>query len=245
VQRWNFARLRHNDEMHGTLFDGQREVVWQEGRLGYEQYAAAGYALWGMPLARAQDYDATRPVDILGVQLSYDTRNLAFLTSEPFLLGHMELGGVDDTFRQLTAALYRVQKRRWEESSVLTAVSEDSLDREPWFAYNTVYMQGQPWQAVTHKGQPCPACKALSTKAAVAWSAIFPEAYSQSLRDTVHTLFHPTYGYYAGLYETRQINQSLNINTNAIVLETMLYLKRAGKPFMTLPKQAGTERSRR
>src|SRR5262249_31346248 len=245
VQRWNFARLRYNDEMHGTFFDGQREIVWQEGRLGYEQYAAAGYALWGMPLARAQDYDTTQPVNILGVQLSYDTRDHAFLTSEPFLLGHMELGGVDDTFQQLTAALYRVQKRRWEESAVLTAVSEDSLDRAPWFAYNTVYIQGQPWKAVTRKEESCSACQALSTKAAVAWAVIFPEAYSQSLHDTVRPLFHPTYGYYAGLYETHQINTSLNINTNAVVLEAMLYSKRAGKPFMPLPKPSGTERSRR
>lgn len=236
VQRWNFTRLRQQQEMHGTWFDGQREIVWQEGRLGYEQYAATGYALWDIPLAKARDYDATRTVEILGVQLLYDTRNPAFLTSEPFCLAQMELGGIDDTFRHLTAALYRVQKRRWEDVNVLTAVSEDALDREPWFAYNTIYMQGHPWQAVTHKGQPCPGCKTLSTKAALAWAAIFPEAYSQRLRDKVKDLVHPTYGYYAGVYDNGPTNKALNINTNAIILETMLYVKRNGKPFITLQK---------
>ena len=47
VDRWKLDRVCLYQELHGALFDGNKEYLHQEGRLGYEQYSAAGYRLWG------------------------------------------------------------------------------------------------------------------------------------------------------------------------------------------------------
>lgn len=232
VERWKFDRLAYNQEMYGVLFNGRSESVRQEGRLGYEQYAAAGFALWGIHLPKALAYGHIAYADILGTTLPYDSRNLAFLTSEPFFLATLEMGSIDETFDQLVRDIYHVQKRRWETFGIWTAVSEDTIAREPWFVYNTIYMDGQAWQCVSHNGRPYPTYKSLSAKAAFAWSALYPDAYAQQLRQQVQALVHPHYGYYAGLFETGETNQSLNINTNAVILEAMLYNKRGQRPFL-------------
>lgn len=236
VGRWKLDRLGHNQEMYGVLFNGRSESVRQEGRLGYEQYAATGFALWGMHLPKALDYSHMAYVDILGTTLPYDSRNLAFLTSEPFFLATLEVGGIDETFDPLVRDIYQVQKRRWETFGIWTAVSEDAIAREPWFVYNTIYMDGQAWHCVSHNGRPYPAYRSLSAKAAFAWSALYPDAYAQQLRQKVQELVHPQYGYYAGLFETGEVNKSFNINTNAVILEAMLYNQRGRRPFLQLPR---------
>jgi hypothetical protein len=39
-------------------------------------------------------------------------------------------------------------------------------------------------------------------------------------------------GFYAGIFEDGKVNKSRNINTNAVILEVMLYLKMGKKPFI-------------
>jgi hypothetical protein len=48
VQHWKFGRLARGGEMFGVYASDQREYRRQEGRLGYEQYSAAGFELWGV-----------------------------------------------------------------------------------------------------------------------------------------------------------------------------------------------------
>jgi len=232
VKRWRFDRLAQNGEMHGVLHNGRREKIRQEGRLGYEQYAAVGYALWDLFLPGALDYDAVDWVNILGVEVPYDRRDHAYLGSEPFMLAQMELGGIDSNFGDMVQRIYQVQKRRWEEYGLLTAISEDAVNVRPWFVYNCIYLHGKPWQCVGHNGAPAPELKSISTKAAICWSVIFPDDYSRQLREAVEGLVHPRYGYQAGLFENGNVNKSLNVNTNAVILEAMLYKKRGGEPFL-------------
>ena len=129
VQRWKFGRVAKGGEMFGVYYGGAHEYLRQEGRLGYEQYSASGYELWGQSMRRAKDYTETQPVRVLDVELAVDKRNVPFFTSEPFLLAAMELGTIDPTYTKLTRNLYRVQQRRWETTREITAASEDSLDR--------------------------------------------------------------------------------------------------------------------
>jgi hypothetical protein len=142
-----------------------------------------------------------------------------------------ELGVIDPTYTALTRDLYRAQERRWESTRELTAASEDSLDRAPWFVYFNIYYQGQSWQCRDHSGQRASGACGFSAKAAFGWAALLPGDYSRLLEDSARTLGSAD-GYVAGRYPDGQKNTALNINTNAVILEAMLYRQRARHAFL-------------
>lgn len=154
VGRWKLSRSAHAGRMYGALLDGGHEFLRQEGRLGYEQYSAFGFSLWGTRLDEALQFSNTEAFSLEGTLLIRDTRNMAYLTSEPFFLARMEIGSVNPEFDLLEEALYNVQRKRWESLSVLTAVSEDSLSTEPWFVYNTISAGQIPWACVSPSAKP-------------------------------------------------------------------------------------------
>jgi len=240
ISGWDFTRLSAKGDMQGTFYDGEQEKLRQEGRLGYEQYAAAGYREWGVVLPNALDYDTLQPVTLLGVELAHDPRNRAYLTSEPFIMAAMEYGEIDPYYTELTEAMFDLQRTRYEALGILTAVSEDSIDRKPWFLYNSVFFDGKPWQCVRPSGTEFPELRTISTKAAIAWDAVFGGPYGAKLSEATTPTRHGSFGYYAGLWESGGINKSLNINTNAVILESMLYRFRGGKPFIaSRPPRSG------
>lgn len=234
VDRWKFDRSCSGKQLNCALFDGRRELILQEGRLGYEQYAASGYGLWGRDVDDAFDTSSVRWVDLHGEKIPVDTRTTPFLTSEPFFLSRIELGGLGKKFNDIVDSVYRVQKRRAEVTGTAAAVTEDTVDRVPWFVYYCIYYEGTAWACVNHRGQPCPALKSFSTKAALAWSAIYDDSYAKELRRLVVSSLQSDAGFYAGRYETGKnaVNRSLNVNTNGVILEAMLYLRRGREPFL-------------
>lgn len=234
IAQWDFQRLAKNGQMNGVWNNLSKEKLRQEGRLGYEQYAAMGFLHWGITLPAAFDYANSDYIDIYELSVRYDTRNHSYLTSEPFVLSQLELGGIDVEFQKLASIVYEVQKRHWQRVNLLTAYSEDSIHQAPWFLYNTLYNPdtGQQWSCVAHNGKPVSRCSTLSTKVAFSWAALYGDDYSQLLRSQVEDLFHPKYGYYAGRYEDSEINKALTVNTNAVILEALLYMKRSGRPFL-------------
>jgi len=60
------------------------------------------------------------------------------------------------------------------------------------------------------------------------------DEYSRRLGEAVINLNQPRFGFYGGIFENGEVNKSRNINTNAVVLEAMLYLKRGGNSFLSL-----------
>jgi hypothetical protein len=180
---------------------------------------------------KARGYADTQRVDVLGVHLAVDKRNVPNFTSEPFLLAAFELGTIDDTFAKLTRDMYRAQERRWETTKELTAASEDSLDRAPWFVYFSVAYQGRTWQCPKHSGKPSTNNCGFSTKAAVGWAALFGDSYSKLLEDKARSLVSPD-GYIGDAYPGGKRNTSLNINTNALILEAMLFRQRGRHAFL-------------
>ena len=235
VKRWHFNRLNLNKEMYCAFFDGKSETLFQEGRLGYEQYAAMGYKLWGIDVRNALDYKETKETEVFGFKLPYDTRPKSCLTSEPFLLGEMELGGINEKFREIANTLYQVQKRRWQETGILTAVSEDCIDRPPWFIYNCVVLNGAPWLCVAHNlKKTFPEFKSISAKVALGFWAVYGDDYAWLLKEKIEEECATKMGYYAGIYEKEGVNKCLNVNTNAVILEAMLYLKRNKQAFLKI-----------
>ncbi|GAB4380491.1 MAG: hypothetical protein Kow00121_36860 [Elainellaceae cyanobacterium] len=241
VDRWNLERLVKAGWLNGGISShaGIQEV--QEGRLGYEQYAAESLRLWGITAEQALNHPPTTSVQVEGVTLAVDQRDFAnsgasnYLTSDPYLLWGLELGWSEAAQAQANALL-QVQAKRFERTNILTAVNEDSIDRPPYFLYYSVYANGQFWNPTSAHGDSYPEFRFLSTKAAFGWGALMPDhAYAKTLRDTVQNLADVNRGYLSGRYEDEQlgVNRSIDINTNAIVLESLLYQARGRLPLVS------------
>jgi hypothetical protein len=233
VGRWALTRMASDGQAYGGYLKHGRGAVRQEGRLGYEQYAATGLALWGLDMHQALRFDSTERFDLLGVPLLRDTRNLASLTSEAFFLARMELGQLSPVFDQLEHALFEVQEKYAALKGTLIAVSEDSIDCPPWFLYNSVCFERRPWACVNPAGVAYPDLACVSTKTAVAWCALYDRPYVARVFDAVKSALDPHRGYYAGVFIAGAVNRSLNINTNAVILESLLYRRLGRQSFLS------------
>ncbi|MBE9029802.1 DUF3131 domain-containing protein [filamentous cyanobacterium LEGE 11480] len=239
VARWNLEQLVQDGQLYGLSRDrrGRLQRV-QEGRSGYEQYAAYMLQLWDLDAAKALRNPAVDWIEIEGDMLEVDQRNLTnsgasnYLTSDPYLLLAMEVG-LPQSLQPQVDTLLGVQEKRFQRTQILTAVNEDSLDRFPYFLYYNVYANDQIWQPITAQGKAYPHLRFLSTKAAFAWHALKPQhPYTQRLRQAVQPLGDAHRGYYSGRYENARYgnNVAVNVNTNAIILESLLYRLHQGKP---------------
>ncbi|WP_218776757.1 DUF3131 domain-containing protein [Nostoc sp. T09] len=241
VARWNLAKLVKDGWLNGAIpASGGRFREVQEGRLGYEQYAAYSLKLWNIHAAKALAHPPVETVQVDGVTLLIDRRNLKnsgatnYLTNDPYLLWGLEMGWTDMVKPQVQNLL-KVQAQRFKRTGILTAVNEDSLDRPPYFLYYSVYANGQPWQATSVREKTYAHLRFISTKAAFSWYALMPDdPYSKKLRDFVQNLASKNNGYFSGQYENQQlgINSSLDVNTNAAILESLLYQARNKRPLI-------------
>lgn len=228
LQSWQWSALLKDGQMMGAMVkNGQTEYV-QEGRVGYEQYAARAMALAGFDVSIAgnveaylqfhRQYDIDIPAD---QRDSKKFKALNYVVSEPYLLDGLEFGG-GKMMGELAWRVYRVQEERYKALGILTVVSEDHLDQPPYFVYNTVFVNGQFWKAVTDDGKDAEQFKTLSTKTAFGWHALYRTAYTKRLIDAVKLLHDPKNGWYAGIYEkNNNANKVLTVNTNGIVLESL------------------------
>ena len=233
LRRWDLNAMIRNGVMYGAspTAEGATEYL-QEGRIGYEEYAAKALYLLGMDVYRALRYmDFLEFIDIYGVRVPYDLRDPAnygaqnYVLSEPYILDGIEFGW-DEASREFAWRVYQAQERRHQETGILTAVSEDHLDQAPYFVYNTVFSDGVPWNCVDSRGNPAPQFRTLSTKAAFGWYALYRTAYTRALVDRVRELHDPEKGWFSGLYETPEVpNRAITCNTNAIVLESLCFIR--------------------
>jgi hypothetical protein len=237
-QHWHIDRLTKNGQMYGTSVIKGKEQYHQEGRLGYESYAAYGLHLWGLPLQQALDTQTNVAfVDLYQQAVPYDRRDYAnsgannYVLSEPYILAGIETG-----FRALPKhyadRVLAAQAARYQATNHLTALTEDNLDRAPYFVYNTLYMNGKAWETSTDMRQSQNQLRFLSAKAAIGWHVLYDTDYTQKLMQFVTDHLKADSGWYNGFYETlNQPNRSLTANNNGIILECLLY-KQVGQPLI-------------
>lgn len=132
MARWSLSDMVENGQLiGGHMIEGALRRD-QEGRVGYEQYAAKAMMLFGFDMARA--YDAQRNLmarEVEGHPIPVDDRlhrNItpAFTVSEPYLFDGLEFGF----------------DARYRETGILTAVSESHIDVAPYFIYSSVWGGG-------------------------------------------------------------------------------------------------------
>ncbi len=242
LAKWQLAKSVKDDQLYGAMVkpDGKTMLV-QEGRLGYEEYAVRGYELWGFKAPKALSFQPFKFVDIYGIKIPVDTRDFQttnannYVVSESYILDGLEFG-LQGEIGDYAARVLEAQKRRFQDTKQLTAVSEDNLDKAPYFIYNTVYSNGVPWAAITDENKPIPEFRSISTKAAFGWRYLYPNSeYAKQIFDAVKDLKDPkNNGFYAGLYEaSKQPNTSLTGNTNGLILEILYYKARGNRPLIS------------
>lgn len=232
TSQWDLNAVIKNGEMYGALNENNTTIYLQEGRLGYEEYAAKSFQLIGLDVSNAIDYTSWLEfVNIDGVNVPTDTRTpeeftaYNYVVSEPYILDGIEYGW-DQMSKEFAGRVYRAQEAHYENTGKLTAVSEDNIDQAPYFVYNTVFTDGKKWHAITEDGEDASEFKTLSTKAAFGWYMLYETDYTKKLIDAVSNLNDPEKGWYSGLYDkTGQPNKVLTANTNGIILESIAYKK--------------------
>lgn len=239
VGRLDFERLitpagyLRGEDLHpgtGELRD------YPEGRVGYEQYAAEGFALWGHKAEAALDFTANAlPVTIYGVELQGDTRGDDKLTSEPFVMMGLEMGWTSAEWRRMARAVLNVQEARHRETGRITMVNEDALPDAPYyFYYYTIYHEGEEF-VVDAPGAPAPLNEPrwVSTKAAFGFHALLPGSYTWTAVQALGAAKDPRRGWSSGVYERSHRSTGVrNINTNAVVLEAAVFA-REGRPLLS------------
>ena len=236
LKRWDFTRLIKDGQMTSLKRDSKTGEIkeFQEGRLGYEQYAAKILEKNNIKLPISSTYNNENRLDVKinGLVIATDNRtpeefhsNNSVVT-ESYIMDAIE-NGYDDENRPLIDNIYQVQKRRWEKDGIVTAVSEDNINRKPYFIYNTIFSGGRSWVAKTSKGKVLNTHKTVSTKAALAMAILYPDdEYSAVLFDKVRSAYDPDKGWYSGVYESGEgYNTSTTANTNGVILSALLYKK--------------------
>lgn len=238
VDRLNMSRLIDpNGYLRGQDTDPRTgEVrVYNEGRMGYEQYAAAGLAVWGHRAEKALDARLNaQPVSVFGVSIVADTRGDERITSEPYIMMGMETGWYSPELRQQAWRVLAAQEARYKSTGTITMVSEDALPDPPfYFYYYDVYRQGRTFAVDAHSGQGyVESPRWISSKAAFAWHALLPSPYTMLVLQAVQPALIPGKGWGAGVYEgTLKPTGDASLNTAALILEAAAYNLR-GHPFL-------------
>ncbi|TVP61147.1 MAG: DUF3131 domain-containing protein [Nodularia sp. (in: Bacteria)] len=233
---WQVKRLTRRGEMYGTSVVKGREQYNQEGRLGYGNYAAYGLKLWGLNVNEALEYQAnTAYANLYGEGIPYDKRDYEksgannYVLSQPYILDGIETG-FQSLPKVFADRILAAQEARYRATGQLTAVTEDNLDRPPYFVYNSLFVNGQPWVAITDTREKHQNLRFVSTKAALGWHVLYNTEYTSKLAKFVQTNLQSDNGLYNGYYEfLRQPNKSLTANNNGVILSSLLY-KQVGKP---------------
>ena len=234
LNHWKVSAMIKDGYLFGarpTNNDGLMELV-QEGRIGYEEYASKSLALMGRDVFNSMKYiDYLELIDVYGIEIPTDKRDPAeyhahnYVVSESYILDGLEFGA-DSVSKVFAHRVYEAQERRYEDTGILTAVSEDNVDEAPYFVYNTVFSDGKKWNAISDDGKDQSHLKTLSTKAAFGWYALYESEYTDLLIAEASQLYSDDKGWYSGRYESDgRVNKAITANTNGIVLESLAYIE--------------------
>jgi hypothetical protein len=246
VLRWNFKHILDGPgTMYGAGVSDEKKVEYfQEGRLGYEEYAAKAFQIWGFTTTRASKPEPYNIVSMYGIDIPYDSRDPRtlqahnYVVCESYILDAIEFNwdlATDDTSDDMqhtdpvvadfAQRVYTVQAKRYAVEGILTARTEHQLDQAPYFIYDTIYSDGQRWNTLMgDTGKSYPEYSAVSLKAALGLWAVWDTEYTRLLYAATANLYDPKKGFYEGLYEDGTgLIKTFTANNNGIILEALLY----------------------
>ncbi len=240
---WNFCHATDGERMNGSsVGPGGKTTYFQEGRLGYEEYAAKGFGLWGFDMKNAVLSTPLSFIEIYGVNIPFDRRDPRvlktenYVLSESYILDGIELNWdlpdddysgpylhTDGWIAEFAQRVYLAQQRRFEHTGQLTARTEHQVEGDPFFVYDTVYADGYSWNTLSPTNVYEPDRAAVAVKGAVGLWALWDTPYTDKLFEAVSDLYTDK-GYDEGLYEGgRGVIPLQTANNNGIILAALLY----------------------
>jgi hypothetical protein len=236
VRRNNFAALVKNGYVHGRARTRDGKVSdFQEGRIGYEQYVATGFAQWGADVRHALNPAANaKSVDVHGVKLLGDRRGLDRLLSEPFILMGIEVG-LEGQMRSLAERVLAAQEARYKATGQVTIATEDAVAVKPHhFYYYCVYCNGKPFVVgISSPRQVLEEPRWVSVKGAFGWHALFPSEYTAKAVQHVAPALDQTHGWATGVLEkTGESTKTWDVTSAAALMEIAYFQLRGRKPLM-------------
>lgn len=247
VLRWNFCELIDDcGTLYGAVHHNGKPQIFQEGRLGLEEYAAKGFALWGFNTQKAATLEPFQTVYVYGEPLKIDRRDpretgvQAPLLSTGFLLDGLELNWdhagdhrsgskhhSDTAYADLAQTIYDLQARRYQVDRIFTARADHQLSRKPYFIYDSIFSLGFAWNTTDEQGTFLRHGALVSTKAAFGMWALWKTHYTDELLKVVACLGDPKRGWLEGRHEKSGAWENLvTLSTNAAILEALWYKKR-------------------
>jgi len=190
--------------------------------------------MWGAKVNR-DGLDVRRNVaaiNVLGVRMLISSPGNDRVMSEPFIMIGMETGFRTADIARQAAQVLAAQAARYQQTKIVTAVTEDALPDPPYyFYYYSVYHRGTPFVVESLDDKVVQRPRWVSAKAAFGWNAVLPSAYTQLVLRTVRPAATPD-GWGSGVYEdTLQPTGVPSLNTAALIMESALY-KTRGRPIL-------------
>jgi hypothetical protein len=257
VIRWNFCDAIDRD---GVLYGGVRKdgktKTFAEGRLGYEEYAAAGFRTWGFETDRASSLEPSQLVRVYGIDLLVDARDPrttgvpAPVVTLPWVLLGLELDWRDGSadvdgkrpLEGLAEQVYRIQEERYRREQIYTARTDHPLGRPPFFIYDTIHANGYPFTTTADDGSDQTPASLVSTRAVFGLWVLWSTDYTTKLMAIIDPLHRKDRGWFEGrLEQTGGAEELITATTNAVVLEALLY-KVHGPLFQPRPRAGYFER---
>ncbi len=236
AKRMDYSQIVKDGYLQGQLLGSNgKPWTYQEGRIGYEQYAAQGFARWGADVRNALDvHKNAEPVTVMGVPILADKRQQDRLLSEPFILYGIELGMPADV-ESLAKNVLALEEARYKSDGKMTMVSEDAVAVPPdYFYYYCVYCSGKAFVVENaSSGAQVSRPRWVSTKAAFGWNAILPNDYTRAAVQYVANAHDPNRGWATGVMEdTRASTKTFDVNSASVLLEVAFYELRGGRPLI-------------
>lgn len=237
VRRMNFNAMVRGGYLYGSLAGRRgKPYTFQEGRIGYEQYMAAGFSLWGADVRNALDYrkNMVSTENVFGVQIPVDRRFQDRLVSDPFFLLGLELGYTPQ-MRELSQRVLAAQEGRYRSTGQVTIATEDAVGIPPhYFYYYCVYCNRKAFVVdLAAVGRTLDEPRWVSTKGAFGWHAVLPSDYTRIATEHVAPARDPLRGWASGVFEkTGASTRSYDINTAGILLEVAAFQLRGARPLI-------------
>ena len=247
-QEFKISRIVNSWDLSASIIDGRMHdllgrTATSVHQNSYAQYASQGYRLWGYSVLPV--YSEAHPLADMDSTLRFveELQQLGRIATEPITTEQIEVGSSDHG--TLAAdLLHAAQIERYKATGILTCVSEGPADRAPWFTYQGYQLRpdGGSWEVdlppdskqLGEKRKQ--GLRTISTKGCFLWLAARPGRYSRTLYDTARTNgLTNGYGFASGIFEnTLKATVHADVNTNGIILESILYILSGSKPAITL-----------
>jgi hypothetical protein len=133
--------------------------------------------------------------------------------------------GFDPQMRQLVQPILQAQESRYRRTGTFTTAATTLSNKPPYVINSTIIGKGEAWATLTDDEKTAPDARTVSTAAAFAFHALFPENdYSRKLLEATTDLYNPQQGYYEGFSEkTGKPETALSSSTNSLILQSLLY----------------------